>query len=142
MFFKSTTLLAFTALSVMTACLGQFTTSCNSPGGTISSGAGNCSAFTAQLCDSVAQASLVAHKIAAKDTTARCFSLSDGLGRKCQFTVANTKTADSGTIPNNANCKAAFTDVTNKCDFGGKSLIASDDFTVKLDFNFGACFSG
>ncbi|KAJ7286876.1 hypothetical protein C8J57DRAFT_1282240 [Mycena rebaudengoi] len=141
MLFKSTDLLAFVVLSVLTTTLGQFTTSCNSPGGTISSGAGNCSAFTNQMCDSVAQSSLVAHKLAAKDTTVRCFTLADGLGRKCQFTVANTKTADTGTIPNNANCKSAFTAVTNACDFGGRSVIVSDDFTVKLDFNFGTCFS-
>ncbi|KAJ7486477.1 hypothetical protein FB451DRAFT_1553829 [Mycena latifolia] len=142
MLFKSSNLLAVVALSVMTTCLGQLTTTCNSPGGTDSSGAGNCSVFTTQMCDSVAQGTLVADQLAAKDTTVRCFALTNGDTRTCQFTVANTKTADTGTIPNDANCKTAFTDVTNKCDFGGKSLIAADDFTVKLDFNFGACFSG
>ncbi|KAJ7584706.1 hypothetical protein C8J56DRAFT_1027869 [Mycena floridula] len=140
MLFKPSDLLAVVVLSVITASFAQFTTTCNSPSGTISSGAGNCSAFITQLCDSVAQPTLVADQIAAHDMSVRCFTLNDGLGRKCQFSVQNTKTADTGTIPNDANCKTALTSVTNSCDFGGKTVIVSDSFTVKLDFNFGACF--
>ncbi|KAJ7286776.1 hypothetical protein C8J57DRAFT_1282020 [Mycena rebaudengoi] len=145
MLFKSTELLAFVILSVLTTSLGQFATTCNSPSGTISSGAGNCSAFTTLVCDSIAPPSApgtpTAFKLPAQGTAARCFSLADGLGRTCAFTVANTKTVGPSTFPDNAKCKAAFKNVTSKCDFGGRSVIGTDGFTVKLDFNFATCFT-
>ncbi|KAJ6572119.1 hypothetical protein B0H19DRAFT_1256028 [Mycena capillaripes] len=139
--FKSTAVTGLVALSVITMGWSQtFTPVCSAgpQGANGSSGAGNCTAFTTQFCDSISQP-VVADQLAAHNTITRCFLLANGDGRKCEFVIANNKTADTGTIPNDANCKSAFNAVTSNCDFGGSCPITIDTMSVELNFHVGGC---
>jgi hypothetical protein len=47
--------------------------------------------YVLRLVNSAPALSLLSQKLAAKDTTVRCFTLADGLGRKCAFVISEAR---------------------------------------------------
>ncbi|KAF9037852.1 hypothetical protein BDZ89DRAFT_1061434 [Hymenopellis radicata] len=140
-FFKSSSFFAVASIALSLVLAQQPAPTCFSlTGGT--SGAGNCSQFITQMCDSTASTALTTTSLKSRDRASRCFNLVDGLGRRCELTIANVKTPDAGTVPSNANCRNGLTNVASHCDFGGRSTVTGDaTFLYYLDIKNGGCDS-
>ncbi|KAF8915450.1 hypothetical protein CPB85DRAFT_1433049 [Mucidula mucida] len=134
-FFKSSSFFAVASIALSFVLAQQPSPTCFTPtGGT--SGAGNCSQFITQMCDSTASTALTTTSIKSLDRSSRCFNL-DRRVDDCEHQVP-----EAGTVPSNANCKSGLTNVASHCDFGGRSAATGDaTFLYYLDIKNGGCDS-